>query len=145
MEEELKFKKHKEELLSSLGLLADFPADLRYALCCYFYYCVTRTSFKLHSYSFRLMSLAFHFFSLHFLNLFFCFCLMEPSSVLKYLYAYTSPHVHTCHFIQFYWNTRKVSYFPVNRRFWSHMALALLVAISGPKKVSISHPFQCPS
>jgi hypothetical protein len=31
MEEELKFKKHKEELLSSLGLLADFPADLRYA------------------------------------------------------------------------------------------------------------------
>jgi hypothetical protein len=35
MEEELKFMKHKEELLSSLGLLADFPADLRYALCCY--------------------------------------------------------------------------------------------------------------
>jgi hypothetical protein len=35
MEEELKFKKHKEELLSSLGLLADFPADLRYALSCY--------------------------------------------------------------------------------------------------------------
>jgi hypothetical protein len=32
MEEELKFKKHKEELLSSIGLLVDFPADLRYAL-----------------------------------------------------------------------------------------------------------------
>jgi hypothetical protein len=31
MVEELKFKKHKEELLSSLGLLA----DLRYALSCY--------------------------------------------------------------------------------------------------------------
>ncbi len=35
-----------------------------------------------------------------------------------------------------------------SRIFWAQMALALLVAISGPKKISIfrrDHPFQCPS